>query len=301
MSRDRLSILISALAIGISLATIALTVVRNARGDEPATTPSATAQAARTQTIYGKCTRVLDGDTIDVTSATLAGRATTYRIRLAYIDAPEKSQDYGAQSAAYLKARVLQKTVMVRWTKQDRYKRILGEVTAFSPTDHAAFSMAETSTVNDHMLAFGWAWQYREYDKDQWRADLEALARKHRKGLWAGEKPIPPWEFRAAKRKPKADTTPARVPGIRPAGVGVPYRRIWTGTIINTPDGLRLVPQDLTTSDQQRTESPHETGPQSDFRADEALRGPLPEAGGPRPDATGLHREPADPPGAGSQ
>src|SRR4249920_2135404 len=59
------------------------------------------------------------------------------------------------------------------------------------------------------------AWWYREYAHEQatqerlvYRDEKEA-AKAARRGLWADAKPVPPWEWRAAKptRAPKAAQT----------------------------------------------------------------------------------------------
>jgi micrococcal nuclease len=39
------------------------------------------------------------------------------------------------------------------------------------------------------------------YDKGGTYIDAEKDARNHKRGLWADPHPIPPWEFRRAKRE----------------------------------------------------------------------------------------------------
>lgn len=165
------------------------------------------ASLAHAGELVGKCIKVIDGDTIDVAETGFApnGRpqVVVVRVRLAHIDAPERGQDYGSKATEYLKGEVLQGAVRVNYTERDRYNRIIGEVTALRPTKNKSVLKADKSTINDHMLAFGWAWQYRAYDKDEWRAELEKVARKNREGLWQGKNPVPPWEYRKAKAKKK--------------------------------------------------------------------------------------------------
>lgn len=53
----------------------------------------------------------------------------------------------------------------------------------------------------------GMGWWYRKYKKEQTaqqRTDYEtagAVAKTNRVGLWQDTEPVPPWDWRAAKRK----------------------------------------------------------------------------------------------------
>lgn len=67
-------------------------------------------------TINGKVIGIVDGDTVDVLDAS----KVTHRIRLAGIDAPEKSQAFGSRSTKHLSNLIFGKTVSVEWTKKDR-------------------------------------------------------------------------------------------------------------------------------------------------------------------------------------
>jgi endonuclease YncB( thermonuclease family) len=40
------------------------------------------------------------------------------------------------------------------------------------------------------------AWVYRAYSNNPELMDMEAEAMADRRGLWADQKPVPPWEFR---------------------------------------------------------------------------------------------------------
>ena len=54
--------------------------------------------------------------------------------------------------------------------------------------------------VNVEMVCDGFAWHYVTYDKAGEFTAAEADAREHRRRLWADAEPIPPWEWRRAKR-----------------------------------------------------------------------------------------------------
>ncbi|QOT82231.1 thermonuclease family protein [Cupriavidus basilensis] len=71
----------------------------------------------------GKVVAVLDGDTIDV----LVDK-TPIRVRLAGIDAPEKSQPFGSRSKIALSNLVYAKQVLVQDQGPDRYGRRIGFV-----------------------------------------------------------------------------------------------------------------------------------------------------------------------------
>ena len=67
---------------------------------------------------------VADGDTVTVLDAD----KVQHKIRLAGIDAPEKSQPFGNRSKQNLSDLVFGKYVRVDWDKRDRYGRIVGKV-----------------------------------------------------------------------------------------------------------------------------------------------------------------------------
>lgn len=73
--------------------------------------------------LAGRVVGILDGDTIDVLTAT----NTQVRIRLAGIDAPEKKQPFGQSSKQMLSDLVFSKGVTIEWSKKDRYGRIVGK------------------------------------------------------------------------------------------------------------------------------------------------------------------------------
>lgn len=138
------------------------------------------------ETIHGKVVGVSDGDTITV----LDGDYQQYKIRLAGIDAPEKSQAFGNRSKEHLSDLVFGKSVSVDWSKKDRYGRTIGKVLV-SGTD-----------ANLQQVRAGLAWHYKAYEKEQSAIDrisyvqAESDARNRRSGLWADAHPIPPWDYR---------------------------------------------------------------------------------------------------------
>ena len=145
------------------------------------------AKAVAGKKLVGKVTRVSDGDTIWVTDA--AGK---HKIRLNKIDAPESDQPYGKESAAHLKSLIGGKTVRVEYTSTDQYGRILGVVYLSS-----ASGMVD---VNLTMVKNGCAWHYSYHDNTPAYAAAEKEARQNRRGLWAAESPINPYQWRKSRR-----------------------------------------------------------------------------------------------------
>lgn len=142
--------------------------------------------------IRGRVVGVSDGDTIVVFDAT--GRSQ-YKVRLATIDCPEKTQDFGVKAKESLSSLVFGKDVEVEVRTVDRYGRNVGVVRIGG------------SDMNLEQVKRGFAWHYTQYaneqpsDEFQAYAAAERRAREARVGLWADSDPVPPWDFRRAKRK----------------------------------------------------------------------------------------------------
>jgi endonuclease YncB( thermonuclease family) len=138
--------------------------------------------------IRGKVVSIADGDTITVLDAD----KVQHKIRLEGIDAPEKGQAFGTKSKEKMSELVGEKEVVVKWSKKDRYERILGDV--YLGDRH----------INLEMVREGMAWHYKQYSKSKELAEAEDEARKAKKGLWADKSPEPPWEYRKREREKKA-------------------------------------------------------------------------------------------------
>lgn len=133
--------------------------------------------------IVGRVSRVIDGDTIKVSAAGIV-----YTVRLDAIDAPEISQEHGKAARDNLKSLLLDKAVTVRWSKRDRYGRIIGRV------------YRKDSLVNLSLVEDGHAWHYKDYSSDQAYASAETSAKDQKIGLWKSSNRVAPWEYRKAKR-----------------------------------------------------------------------------------------------------
>ena len=146
--------------------------------------------SAMASDISGRVVGVSDGDTITV----LVDGHETVKVRLTGIDAPEKSQPFGAVSKRNLSDQVFGKSVTVEWDKKDKYGRVLGRV-LISGTD-----------VCLEQIKDGLAWHYKQYAKEQSEnlrsayAEAEQQAKFQKIGLWSMPNPTPPWEFRHAEK-----------------------------------------------------------------------------------------------------
>lgn len=138
--------------------------------------------------VNGAVISIYDGDTI-----TLQTEATTKKIRLAGIDAPELKQPYGIASRDALSQDVLNQQVTVDTTKTDRYGRAVGKV------------LLNGEDVNLKQVRRGLAWVYTDYIKELSAEDrefykaAEKAANDEQLGLWRDEQPVAPWTYRKSK------------------------------------------------------------------------------------------------------
>jgi len=137
--------------------------------------------SALAETLVGDVVAVSDGDTLTILDANL----NQYRIRLAGIDAPEKSQPFGQVAKQKLSKLCYDKVAQVNVVTIDRYKRVVGDVTC------------DDAHANAEMVRSGLAWVYRQYAKNfEYLFPLEKAARESRIGLWLDSHPTPPWIWR---------------------------------------------------------------------------------------------------------
>jgi len=113
-----------------------------------------------------------------------------HRIRVANIDCPEKNQPFSAKAKQFTSDAIFGKIVKVNVLSTDRYGRFIG-VTTYN----------DSLILNRDLLKNGLAWHFVRYSNDMTLEELELTARKKKIGLWQEESPIPPWEWRANKRK----------------------------------------------------------------------------------------------------
>ncbi|MBT5855774.1 nuclease [bacterium] len=135
-------------------------------------------------TVTGNVTRVIDGDSLVITH-----QNQTYEIRLNHIDSPEWKQPYGKTAKKALQKRLLNQEVTAFIAKKDIYGRYLADI------------VHENASINTLWIKNGHAWCYPKQPLIKSCQSLESIAKSTRQGLWKSQKPLPPWEYRASKRK----------------------------------------------------------------------------------------------------
>jgi endonuclease YncB( thermonuclease family) len=136
--------------------------------------------------VGGRVVAVQDGDTVTILDADRVQR----RVRIAGIDAPEKSQAFGEAAKQSLARLVHGRQVEARCPKRDRFGREVCSV------------YLGRRDVGLEQVRGGYAWWYRAYAREQTpddRASYEAAetdARQARRGLWNDAAPQPPAAFR---------------------------------------------------------------------------------------------------------
>ena len=140
--------------------------------------------------INGRVTRVIDGDTfnINVDGIEMA-------VRLWGIDAPESDQPGGPEARRYLGGLVPPDSlVKVHPLNMDRYGRMVGSV------DNGG-----KWAVNVLMVAYGWAYDYKEYSAggNGCLGEAERAARGSRMGMWGNQmnRETRPWGHRMKGRE----------------------------------------------------------------------------------------------------
>ncbi|MFC2075262.1 thermonuclease family protein [Bdellovibrionota bacterium] len=151
-------------------------------------------------TFEGHVKKVEDGDTVFVRS-----KGHLIAVRLADIDTPEKkgNQPYWKEAQKALLKLIKKKNkekhkknkmwVKVKVVKENGYYgRLIGRI------------YIEKFDINAEMVRLGYAWAAKpKYLKDESMLKLEEEARLAKRGLWAGDSPIKPWEWRSEWRKRK--------------------------------------------------------------------------------------------------
>ena len=131
-----------------------------------------------------------DGDTVRVT----ASQGVKATIRLACIDAPEKSQGTSGEFATKsLRDLIIGKSISLKPQAKDKYGRTVAEI------------YFENRNINLQMVRIGAAYAYRKYlnqcDQSNY-LNAEANARMRGLGVWGAYKPAQlPWEYRRFRRR----------------------------------------------------------------------------------------------------
>jgi endonuclease YncB( thermonuclease family) len=133
--------------------------------------------------LSGRIVGVSDGDTM-----TLLSNGEQIKIRLAEIDAPEKSQPFGVRSKQSLSDLCFNRSAVVKNNGRDRYGRIIGR------------AVCDGKDVSAEQVHRGLAWVYDRYVTDRSLYAIQDDARASNKGLWVDSSPVPPWDWRRSRR-----------------------------------------------------------------------------------------------------
>ncbi len=138
---------------------------------------------------------IKDGDSI----AVVTQDQIKHEVRLAGIDAPEKRQPYGDAAQAHLAKLIARRLVRVIGNKRDRYGRTVAKI------------MLGDQDISLAQLEAGFAWHYKQYQREQSAHDVVAYALAERRaqqtnaGLWQNPDAVAPWVWRTQKRISLAD------------------------------------------------------------------------------------------------
>lgn len=127
---------------------------------------------------------ITDGDTLRARCS-----SGDERIRIAFIDAPEKRQAWGQRAKQSLEELCRGVTAEVREVDRDRYGRLVATVSC------------RGVSVSEWQIEQGMAWVYRKYTDSPSLLEKEYEARRKKIGLWSEVNPIPPWEWRKQRGK----------------------------------------------------------------------------------------------------
>jgi endonuclease YncB( thermonuclease family) len=148
-------------------------------------------QASEERVLVGRVVAVTDGDTVTL----LVAGHEQHKVRIGGIDAPEKSQPFGQRSRQSLSDLLMDRSVQAQARKRDRYGRWVATV------------WVDGTDAGLRQIQRGMGWHYKAYEKEQPQAErvayaeAEDLARARRVGLWADRAPVPPWDYRKARRQ----------------------------------------------------------------------------------------------------
>lgn len=167
-----------------------------------------------------KVLHVGDGDGFRTSISVGQGREVRAHVRFGFIDAPEMSQRGGPEARNYLNALIYGKTLDLAVTNRtetgdfiDLYGRIVGVpflVEASSgvpaPMQHPSrkiFGQRSTlvRNVELEMILNGWAWVLSRYDPGPEYLLAQKQAREQKRGIWAFDSNLAPWEYKKQVRR----------------------------------------------------------------------------------------------------
>jgi len=146
-----------------------------------------TQEAHDSRSFSGLVTQVTDGDTLTVMHDGI-GR----KVHLSGVDCPELRQPYGRQAKQFTANAALRQDVTVQAEEEMQDEGVTGTVT-----------LPDGRMLNQELVRSGMCWWERRYVRDDRLPLLEAEAHAAQTGLWSQPEPVPPWEWRRMKVKPR--------------------------------------------------------------------------------------------------
>lgn len=137
----------------------------------------------------GHVVGVSDGDTLTL----LTSDKQQIKVRLAEIDAPEKSQAFGNRSKESLSDICFHKNAVLYVQDIDRYGRTVARV------------ICAGVDANAEQVKRGFAWVYDRYVKDKGLYLFQDEARQSGRGIWSDRAPVPPWDFRKLMKSQRSE------------------------------------------------------------------------------------------------
>ncbi len=150
---------------------------------------------AHAETFQCKVVGVTDGDTITC----LTDQKERVKVRLYQIDAPESGQAYGQKAKQALSDMVYNRSIIVENMGLDKYKRTLGIIHGKALSKCPFWAICKPTVyeiANFEMIKQGYAWYYPFTKKNPEYQQAEQEAKAAKRGLWADEQAMPPWEYR---------------------------------------------------------------------------------------------------------
>ena len=196
--------------------------------DDVIVAPDAAGLAEAGEVLRARVTNVFDGDgflavVLHPAKQTWVGPLS---FRLAFVDAPELGQEFGSEARTHLEQHILGKELSLApigkqstgYNPLDQYRRFLcmafleeevqpgGLAYYWSGGSRQGTIRQRRSLIRNielELIVNGLAWVLERYTFDREEEYLAAQeeARAKRRGLWALDKPQPPWQFKARQKK----------------------------------------------------------------------------------------------------
>lgn len=133
-------------------------------------------------------------------------------VRFGFTDAPEIEQPGGQEAKAFLSSLIFDRWVeLVVLFKSDtgRFVDRHGRIVAV-PYLSDESALGAMRNVELEMVLNGWSWVLDRYEPGEHYLDALADARRHRRGIWALEDNVHPWDFKREKyrNRPKINGNP---------------------------------------------------------------------------------------------